>query len=93
MAILCIFGATFFIVWSIKIHIYERPSKIDTLREESRDKVSDDKFYTHRIIDLLTAMERNETVNDRRAEKLKISLYLMLVGYSISVFFIFMILL
>ena len=88
ITLLLIFASVFFIALSLKIHSYERPSSSDTMKREMLDNISTDSFLSHRIADLLVAIKRNALVNDKRANRLQISLTLMLVGYGFGLMFL-----
>ena len=56
----------------------------DVLDEFGDAPVSDEEFFDSRIADYVVAWERNSAVNDRKASRLKIAGYSLLLGITLQ---------
>ena len=92
VAILQVFISIFYNVLSMKVSKFEGVNNLrDVLSEFTSDSMSDEQFYTNRIVDYTVATGRNAEINDKSAKYLKISTYFLAVGLTCTILFLILI--
>lgn len=84
-AIVCMLAAFVISLWATKVSDYEAvndPRRV--LDEFGNAPVSDEEFFDSRIADYVVAWERNSAVNDRKASRLKVAGYALLLGIMLQ---------
>ncbi|NNV55029.1 hypothetical protein [Limnovirga soli] len=80
----------FFITLGLKIREFEGVTDIKSYLDSlGGTPPTNEDFFDDRIVDFITASERNESVNDLRANRLSISLGFILAGFISMAVFIF----
>ena len=72
-------------LWATKVTDYEAVNDPRDVLEEFGDApVSDEEFFDSRIAEYVVAWERNSAVNDRKASRLKVAGYALLLGITLQ---------
>jgi len=91
-AILQVLISIFFNILSMKVSKFEGVNNLrDVLGEFTSDSMTDEQFFTKRIVDYTVATERNFEVNDKSANYLKISTYFLAGGLICTILFLILI--
>ena len=81
--------ALILIINSLRIGNYEGVCDIDAYLEINKDVYQDDEdFFENRIADYIVAVQRNEAINNKKAQALTYSRYFILMGFISTVIFI-----
>lgn len=72
------------VILALSIYTYEGLADPATVIKDGEDKLSDSDFLDYRIADVVVAVERNTSQNNKRAQLLFASVLLMFVGVVLS---------
>jgi hypothetical protein len=82
--------AFYFIALGLKIRTFEGVTNVkEYLNSLGDEPPTNEDFFDDRIVDFIAASEKNETINDKRANKLSISLGFILAGFICMALFLF----
>lgn len=88
LTFISIFISFLFVLFTLGIYSFERPTDFQTIIEEQDNEIKDEEFIENRASDYIVAFQENSKICDKKANYLRVSLIAMIIGFTSSLILI-----